>query len=90
MRFISQTLNIAYSVQILITIIQILFTYLSTVFFWVHKQLRDDWGTDIVNTDTYMYYAVCLLLLHAGQLIFLVIFSSKTTKEVVNICFKYK
>lgn len=79
---ISQSINSAYSVQILITIVEILFTYLSTMFFWAHRQLKDDWGVDVMRTETYMYYAVGLLLLHAGQLLALVLFCSKTAEEV--------
>lgn len=77
-----EDVNTAYSVQILTTILQILFTYLSTMFFWAHKQLRDDWGVKIVRRETYIYYAVGLLLLHAGQLLVLVRFCSKTVEEV--------
>lgn len=77
-----ESLNTAYSVPILTTIIEILFTYLSTMFFWAHQQLRDDWGIKVVNRGAYIYYAVGLLLLHAGQLIVLVLLCSKTAAEV--------
>lgn len=79
---ISQSLNTAYSAQILTTIVEILFTLLAIMFFLAHKQIKNDWGIDIAYTGTYMYYAVGLLLLHGGQLIVLVLFCSNTMREV--------
>lgn len=79
---ISLSLNAVYSVQILTSVIDILFTFLATIFFWAHKQLQEDWGNDIKCQETYMYFAVGLLLIHAAQLTFLAVFCSKTVKEV--------
>lgn len=79
---VSQSLNAAYSVQILTTIIEILFTFLAVMFFWAHKELRNDWGVDVVYRETYVYYAFGLLLLHAGQLVVLILFCSNTLLEV--------
>lgn len=77
-----KVLNAAYSVQILTTIVEMLFAFLAVMFFWAHKQLQNDWGRDIECRETYAYYAVGLLLLHAGQLVVLVLFCSKTLAEV--------
>lgn len=52
------------------------------MFFWAHKELRNDWGVEIVHRETYVYYSFALLLLHAGQLVILVLFCSETVKAV--------
>lgn len=82
---ISESLNTAYSVQILTTIITILFTFLSTLYFWIHKQIKNDWGGEIGCKKTYMAFAVGLLLIHGGQLVYLVLFCSRTAREVCPI-----
>lgn len=76
------SLNTIYSLQLLTTVCEIFFTYLSTIFFWVHRELLSDWTTKIMKTQTYFFYTGGLLLLHATQVVALILFCSRTTREV--------
>lgn len=76
------SLNTIYSMQILTTVGEIFFTYLSIIFFWVHKELLNEYATKIMKTQTYFFYTSGLLTLHAVQLLALILFCSKTTREV--------
>lgn len=76
------TLNTIYSLQCLTTVGEIFFTYLSVIFFWVHKELLNEWATKIMKTQTYFFYTGGLLAMHAIQVIALILFCSKTAREV--------
>lgn len=76
------SLNTIYSLQFLTTVGEIFFTYLSIIFFWLHKELLSEWATKIMKTHTYFFYTGGLLALHATQVVALILFSSKTAREV--------
>lgn len=76
------SLNTIYSLQFLTTVGEIFFTYLSIIFFWLHRELLTEWATKIMKTRTYFFYTGGLLALHATQVVVLILFSSKTAREV--------
>lgn len=76
------SLNSIYSLQFLTTVGEIFFTYLSIIFFWLHRELISEWATKIMKSYTYFFYTGGLLALHTVQVIALILFCSKTAREV--------
>lgn len=79
---ICKTLNIIFSVQLLITVTKIFFSLLSTLFFWAQNILMGNWSSYIVRPEMYYPYSGSLLLLHVIHLLALVYCCSQTAKEV--------
>lgn len=76
------SLQSIYSLQLLMTILEIFLNYICTIFFWVHIVVKKDYSYKVARSEYYFPYAVSLMVIHTAQLMCLVVFSSKTADEV--------
>lgn len=77
-----ETVQTIYSLQLLLTICEILLNYLCTVFFWIHIVIRKDFSYKVIRSESYFPYSIGLMLLNSFQLGILIMSCSKTAKEV--------
>lgn len=86
---ICESLNTAYSIQIVAVMLEVLISLSSAVFFFVHNYLNDDWGL-VEQPHIFPHYLGGALVLHTVHLFGFALCSSSTAYEACLNIKKFK